>query len=608
MPLLDPVAFIPAPEGGNGQPRFITLDTAMANRHGIIAGATGTGKTVTLHALAERLSNQGVTVFLADAKGDLSGLAAPGRPASEGGNAKIDAAIEAAGLSGRPRPGLPATFWDVFGEQGHPLRATVSEMGPLLLGRALGLTEVQSEVLSIIFRIADDRGLLLLDLKDLRAVLEFCSRNASNLEPDYGHMAPATLGAIQRGIVVLEGQGGDRFFGEPALAIGDLLKVDSQGRGFVHVLAATRLLESPSLYAAFMLWLLSELFEELPEAGDLPAPKLVFFFDEAHLLFDGAPPELLRQVARTVRLIRSKGVGVWFVTQNPMDLPEEVLAQLGNRVQHALRAYSEKEQRSLRAAASSFRPNPGLDAEKALGELAVGEALVSFLDEKGVPAPVERARIAPPLSRVGPLSAEERSAVMKASPYAGAYDRLLDRASAWEALRGGSAAGGAAIGGAASGPGRTGCGAAAPGSSGSTAQAGRPGGFGGVQAASGPGAAGPGSLEEQIAAIEAELRGEEPPATARGAEVAMPDFGEPAGRAEGRGADGGAARDGPTGRQGGGRASRGCGPGGQGEAADLLESMARSALRSAGSEMGRQLVRGLLGGLSGPSRRRRRQG
>lgn len=573
MPELDPVAFIPVSGDGNGQPRFITLDTAMANRHGIIAGATGTGKTVTLHALAERLSNKGVTVFLADAKGDLSGLAAPGKPAAEGGNAKIDAAIEAAGLSGRPRPGLPAAFWDVFGEQGHPLRATVSEMGPLLLGRALGLTEVQSEVLSIIFRIADDRGLLLLDLKDLRAVLEFCSRNAASLEPDYGHMAPATLGAIQRGIVVLEGQGGDRFFGEPALSIGDLLKVDAQGRGFVHVLAATKLLESPSLYAAFMLWLLSELFEELPEAGDLPAPKLVFFFDEAHLLFDGAPAELVRQVARTVRLVRSKGVGVWFVTQNPMDLPEDVLAQLGNRVQHALRAYSEKEQRSLRAAASSFRPNPGLDAEAALGELAVGEALVSFLDARGVPAPVERARIAPPLSRVGPLSTEERAAVMKASPYAGVYERLLDRASAWEALRG--AAGGAA--------------ARASGAAGGGAAPG--------QTSGARGAAGAGNLEDQIAAIEAELRGEAPPAAARGGEVAMPDFGPP---------DGGYGDERPTDRRGSGRAARGAGSGGQGEAADLLESMARSALRSAGSEMGRQLVRGLLGGLSGPSRRRRR--
>ena len=598
MPELDPVAFIPALEGANARPRFITLDTAMANRHGIIAGATGTGKTVTLHALAERLSNKGVTVFLADAKGDLSGLAAPGRPAAEGGNAKIDAAIEAAGLSGRPRPGLPAAFWDVFGEQGHPLRATVSEMGPLLLGRALGLTEVQSEVLSIIFRIADDRGLLLLDLKDLRAVLEFCSRNAASLEPDYGHMAPATLGAIQRGIVVLEGQGGDRFFGEPALAIGDLLRVDGQGRGLVHVLAATKLLESPSLYAAFMLWLLSELFEELPEAGDLPAPKLVFFFDEAHLLFDGAPAELVRQVARTVRLIRSKGVGVWFVTQNPMDLPEDVLAQLGNRVQHALRAYSEKEQRSLRAAASSFRPNPGLDAEKALGELAVGEALVSFLDAKGVPAPVERARIAPPLSRVGPLSAEERAAIMKASPYAGAYDKLLDRASAWETLRGGPASGAAA-------PGMGRADRAVPG-------AGNAGGVvGGVATGAGTQGASAGSLEEQIAAIEAELRGEAPPAVAQGAEPAMPDFGQPqgwpgvsdtadAGGSAGR--RGGAQRSGPQ----GGRASRGASADRPGEAADLLESMARSALRSAGSEMGRQLVRGLLGGLSGTSRRRRR--
>lgn len=487
----------------------------------------------------------------------------------------IDAAIEASGQAGKPRPGLPAAFWDVFGEKGHPLRATVSEMGPLLLGRALGLSEVQAEVLSIIFRIADDRGLLLLDLKDLRAVLESCSKQAAVLEPDYGRMAPASLGAIQRAVVVLEGQGGDRFFGEPALAIGDLMTRDPSGRGLVHVLAADRLLESPALYAAFMLWLLSELFEELPEAGDLPQPKLVFVFDEAHLLFDEAPAELVRQVTRTVRLIRSKGVGVWFVTQNPTDLPEEVLAQLGNRVQHALRAYTEKEQRSLRAAASSFRPNPRLDAEAALGELGVGEALVSFLDAQGVPAPVERARIAPPLSRVGPLAPDERAALMKASPYAGRYDKALDRVSAWEKLRGAASPGAGAQGG-------------------GTAR-------GGMDA--GRAASPVASLEDQIAALEAELHGGIPAAPAGRQDDAAPgadgspDFAPLEGMAEGaeipkpRSRARPARNDGETGRDGAG---------------DFLEGMAKSALRSAGNELGRQLVRGMLGGLTGSSRRRRR--
>ena len=601
MPELDPIAYIPASSGAASEakaaakvrakpaaPRLLSLDASMANRHGIVAGATGTGKTVTLHSLAERLSNAGVAVFLADAKGDLSGLAAPGEAFSEGppkvGNAKIDAAIEASGLSGRPRPGLPAVFWDVFGEKGHPLRATVSEMGPLLLGRALGLSETQAEVLSVVFRVADDRGLLLLDLKDLRAVLEFCSSNAQALEPDYGRMAPASLGAIQRGIVVLQGQGGDRFFGEPALEIGELLRKDEKGRGLVHVLAADRLLEAPSLYAAFMLWLLSELFEELPEEGDLPAPKLVFFFDEAHLLFDGAPEELVRSVARTVRLVRSKGVGVWFVTQNPTDLPEEVLAQLGNRIQHALRAYTEKERRSLKAAADSFRPNPKLDAEAALGELGVGEALVSLLDSQGVPAPVERARIAPPLSRVGPLRPEERSALIKASPFAGRYEQALDRASAYETLR--AARGGGPAGG--------------PGSRAAAGQSGSPG-AGSAPGASGGAPRGASDLEAAMAALEAELRGETPLS-------AYPDEGSRAQAAAGQAAFGsgpeGRFVDGPEWRRPPARQRAAEPP--RSEAADLLESVARSALRSAGNEVGRQLVRGLLGGLSGGSRRRRR--
>jgi DNA helicase HerA-like ATPase len=573
MPLLDPLAFIPAASDGSGSsglPRLLSLEASMATRHGLIAGATGTGKTVTLQALAERLSRAGTAVFLADAKGDLAGLAAPGRSVAEGGNAKIEAALAAAGLADGPRAGLPAVLWDVFGEKGHPLRATISEMGPLVLARALGLTETQGEVLSIVFRIADERGLLLLDLKDLRSVLEFCMKNAAALESAYGRMADSSLGAIQRAVVVLEGQGGDRFFGEPALAIGELLGRDAAGRGLVHILAAERLLESPALYAAFMLWLLSELFEELPEAGDLPAPKLVFFFDEAHLLFDGAPPELVRSLVRTVRLIRSKGVGVWFVTQNPLDLPEEVLAQLGNRVQHALRAFSEKELRGLQAVASSFRPNPRIDARAQLSQLGVGEALVSFLDAQGVPTPVEVARIVPPLSRVGSLGQEERAKLLAASPFAGRYETALDRPSAYETLRSGSVQ--AARGQSATGP-----------SEGSPA---------------GNGARAP-SLEEEIAALEAELRGE-----------------LPLGRS---GDSGGAPEPDPVELYGTGQATGGSGTrprrtrptvspqglGGRQDGGELLEGMARSVLRAAGTEMGRQLVRGLLGGMSGRSRRRR---
>ena len=576
----DPIAL-----GPGGEPVYLEL--SMANRHGLVAGATGTGKTVTLQSLVERFCRAGVSVLAADVKGDLSGLAARG-----GGNPRVEAALAAAalavpGLAGRPREALRAAFWDPYGEGGVPLRATVSDMGPLLLGRALGLSEVQREVLSILFRVADERGLELVDLKDLRALIEWAGAAAALLEPSYGRMSGASLSALQRAVVVLEGQGGGLFFGEPALDVNDLLARGPDGRGLASLLSAGRLVDSPTLYSAFLLWLLSELFEELPEEGDLPAPKLVFFFDEAHLLFDGAPEELVRSVARTVRLVRSKGVGVWFVTQNPTDLPEEVLAQLGNRIQHALRAYTEKERRSLKAAADSFRPNPKLDAEATLGELGVGEALVSLLDAQGVPAPVERARIAPPLSRVGPLRPEERAALLKASPFAGRYEKALDRASAYETLR---AARGA-------GP------AGGPGSRAAAGQAGAPGspGAGSAQGAAGGAPGGASDLEAAMAALEAELRGETPP-------VSYPGEGSRAQAAAGAAAFGSGPGerfvDEPERRRAPARQRAAEPP--RSEAADLLESVARSALRSAGNEVGRQLVRGLLGGLSGGSRRRRR--
>ncbi len=408
----------------------LCLLPAMANRHGLVAGATGTGKTVSLRVVAEALSRIGVPVFLADVKGDLSGLARPG-----GDHPKVAERAKALGLEGFRYEPCPVVFWDVFGELGHPVRTTISEMGPLLLSRILGLNDVQAGVLSLTFKVADDSGLLLLDLKDLRSMVQHVSERSRELQKEYGNVSAASVGAIQRALLSLEEQGADRLFGEPALDLEDLLQTDGQGRGVVNVLAAEKLFRSPRLYATFLLWLLAELFERLPEVGDPEKPRLVFFFDEAHLLFDEAPRELLDKVEQVVRLVRSKGVGVWFVTQNPIDVPDSVLGQLGNRIQHALRAFTPRDQKAVKAAAATFRQNPGLDVEKAIGELGVGEALVSFLDRKGIPAPVERALVHPPHSRLAPLSPEERAGVTRGSPLAGHYEKAVDRESAYEQLQ-----------------------------------------------------------------------------------------------------------------------------------------------------------------------------
>ena len=402
----------------------------MANRHGLVAGATGTGKTVTLRVLAEGLSRIGVPVFLADVKGDLSGLARAGTPEQR----LVDRARQCQLADWEPEE-CPAAFWEVGGGRGQPVRSTVSEMGPLLLSRILDLNDVQSGVLSLVFRVADDAGLLLLDLKDLRAMLQHVADRAKELQREYGNVSPASVGAIQRALLALEQEGGDALFGEPALDVGDLLRTRG-GRGTVNVLVADRLVRQPRTYATFLLWLLSELFETLPEVGDPEKPKLVFFFDEAHLLFTDAPDTLRERIEQVVRLVRSKGVGVWFVTQNPLDVPEAVLGQLGNRVQHALRAFTPRDQRAVRAAAETFRASPGLDVGTAITELAVGEALVSFLDATGTPAPVQRALVHPPRSRLPPLSEAELAEVVRASPLAGRYDAAVDRDSAYEQLRG----------------------------------------------------------------------------------------------------------------------------------------------------------------------------
>jgi hypothetical protein len=410
------------------RPEVMTLK--LANRHGLVAGATGTGKTVTLQVMAEGFSNAGVPVFAADIKGDLSGIAAAG----DGKEPFVKRAQEL-GLTYQPDR-FPVTFWDLFGEQGHPIRATVLEMGPLLMARLLELNDVQEGVLNIAFRLADDQQLPLIDLKDLRLVLTELTKD-DGLKPlalQYGNVADATVGSIQRQLLVLENQGAKEFFGEPALSIQDILRTDKDGRGIVNILAADKLMASPRLYATFLLWLLSELFEQLPEVGDPDKPKLVFFFDEAHLLFNNAPKALLEAVEKVVRLIRSKGVGVYFVTQNPLDVPDTVLAQLGNRVQHALRAFTPRDQKAVKAAATTFRQNPQLDTEKAITELAVGEALVSMLEGKGVPEIVQRTLIAPPSARVGPLTPQERAAVIAASDIRGRYDTAVDSESAYEIL------------------------------------------------------------------------------------------------------------------------------------------------------------------------------
>jgi DNA helicase HerA-like ATPase len=401
----------------------------FTNRHGLIAGATGTGKTVTLQRLAEELSKIGVPVFMADVKGDLAGLSQKGEP-----KPKIEERIKQLGIDGFTYAACPVVFWDAFGKQGHPVRATISEMGPLLLARLLNLNDTQQGVLTLVFKIADDNGLLLLDLKDLRAMLQYVGENAKNFTTQYGNISAASIGAIQRGLLEIEQQGGDSFFAEPALNIQDLIQTDAKGRGVINILAADKLMNSPKLYATFLLWLLSELFEQLPEVGDPEKPKMVFFFDEAHLLFNDAPQALLEKIEQVVRLIRSKGVGVYFVTQNPLDIPETVLGQLGNRVQHALRAFTPRDQKAVKSAATTLRANPKLDVEAAITELGVGEALVSLLDEKGRPCIVERAFVLPPGSRLGPVTPEERAATMKGSLVAGVYDTLQDRESAYEKL------------------------------------------------------------------------------------------------------------------------------------------------------------------------------
>ena len=401
----------------------------MANRHGLVAGATGTGKTVTLQKLAESFSQRGTPVFLADVKGDLSGISQAG-----GQNPRILERAKQLQLGDLSFAGSPVVFWDVFGEQGHPVRSTISEMGPLLLSRLLKLNDTQAGVLSIVFKVADDQGLLLLDLKDFREMLRYVGDNAGEFKSSYGNVAAASIGAIQRGLLALEEQGADRFFGEPALNLDDLLQT-VDGRGVINILAADKLLQFPQLYTTFLLWLLSELFENLPEAGDLEKPRLVFFFDEAHLLFDEAPRVLLEKIEQVVRLIRSKGVGVYFVTQNPMDVPDTVLGQLSNRVQHALRAFTPRDQKAVKAAAQTFRVNPKLDVEAVITELGVGEALVSFLDEKGIPTPVQRGLICPPVSFIGPIAAADRDRIIRSSLNFGHYEKAIDRESAYERLK-----------------------------------------------------------------------------------------------------------------------------------------------------------------------------
>ena len=401
----------------------------LANRHGLITGATGTGKTVTLQTLAENFSRIGVPVFMADVKGDLTGASQPGKIGE-----KLAAVLKERGLP-MPTPlACPTTLWDVFGEQGHPVRATVSDMGPLLLGRMLNLNETQLGVLNLVFKIADDNGMLLLDLKDLRAMLQYVGDNAKEFTTEYGNVSAASVGAIQRGLLQIEQQGGTQFFGEPMLDINDFMQT-VDGHGVVNILAADKLMNSPRLYATFLLWMLSELFEILPEIGDPEKPKLVFFFDEAHLLFNEAPKVLIERIELVVRLVRSKGVGVYFVTQNPLDIPDSVLAQLGNRVQHALRAFTPKDQKAVKATAQTMRPNPALNIEAAITELAVGEALVSFLDEKGRPSVTQRAYVAPPGSQIGPIADAQRQALLTNSLVAGVYETPLDRESAFEILR-----------------------------------------------------------------------------------------------------------------------------------------------------------------------------
>ncbi|WP_285410191.1 helicase HerA-like domain-containing protein [Variovorax sp. efr-133-TYG-130] len=485
----------------------------LANRHGLITGATGTGKTVTLQTIAEKLSGIGVPVFMADVKGDLTGISQKGSI-----GAKLAATLAERGIDVPEPSACPVTLWDVFGDQGHPVRATISDMGPLLLSRMLDLNDTQAGVLNLVFKIADDNGLLLLDLKDLRAMLQYVGENASQFTTQYGNISAASVGAIQRGLVQIETQGGDKFFGEPMLNIADFMQTVG-GKGVINILAADKLMNSPRLYATFLLWMLSELFEQLPEIGDPEQPKLAFFFDEAHLLFNEAPKALVERIELVVRLVRSKGVGVYFVTQNPLDIPDTVLAQLGNRVQHALRAFTPRDQKAVKAAASTMRQKPGLDIETAITELAVGEALVSFLDEKGRPSVTERVFVLPPGSQLGPITADQRKALIANSLVAGVYEKAVDRESAYEKLKG--------------------------------------------RAESAPGA---------------------PPATPAG--------GKPAAEASGSGM-GGMLNDmlfGTTGPRGA-------------KHDGLVQTMAKSAVRTMGTSVGKEILRGVLGGIFGSKKR-----
>ncbi|MCH7391072.1 helicase HerA-like domain-containing protein [Acinetobacter dispersus] len=408
----------------------IVLHSKFANRHGLIAGATGTGKTVTLKVMAESFSRIGVPVFLADAKGDVSSLAKAGSS-----NPKFDERLKSLQLDAIPFAASPVIFWDLFGQQGHPIRTTISEIGPLLLAQMLNLNDTQEGVLSAVFRVADDQGLLLIDFKDLKAMLTYVSENAASLKAEYGNLSPASLGAIQRNLLALGDQGGEQFFGEPSLNILDFIQTDTNGHGYINILAADKLMNTPKLYATFLLWMMSELFEQLPEVGDMDKPKLVFFFDEAHLLFDNASPALQQKIEQVVRLIRSKGVGIYFITQNPLDLPESVLGQLGNRVQHALRAFTPKDQKAVKTAADTFRANPEFKVDQAITELAVGEALISCLDEQGTPQIVERGWVMPPYSSFTPITPEERQVIIGQSIVAGVYDQAVDRNSAYEMLQ-----------------------------------------------------------------------------------------------------------------------------------------------------------------------------
>ena len=415
----------------NGEKQMLHL--GKANRHGLVAGATGTGKTVTLQGIAEQFSARGVPVFLADVKGDLAGISMPGSPTFKHADV-IEQRVKDLGITDFAYADNPAVFWDLYGESGHPIRTTISEMGPLLLARLMGLNETQEGVLNIAFRYADDNALLLIDMDDLQSVLTACAEQAGELATKYGNVSKASVGTIQRQLLAFESQGANRFFGEPAFEVNDFLKTDDKGRGMVNILAADKLMQSPKLYATFLLWLLSELFEALPEVGDPEKPNLVFFFDEAHLLFDDAPAALFEKVEQVVRLIRSKGVGVYFISQNPIDIPEKIAGQLGNRVQHALRAFTPRDQKAIRAAAETFRINPDLDVEKAITELKVGEALVSTLDDEGAPTIVQRTMMAPPRSRLGPVTDKERAIIQSVSPFAGKYDTAVNRESAAEIL------------------------------------------------------------------------------------------------------------------------------------------------------------------------------